>query len=256
MDEKHRRTTELLEAFALGALDEDERREVEAHLEQCDECAQLARALAEVAHGLPLALAATSPLRPPPSLKERVLGSIAPAALQVARQGPPRTRRSWWPRAALAVGLAAIVALFGAWTARLNAALSEERSLRERLAEIVDQRELVLEVVDSRHTVKRVLVPPPTRTSASYGKVFTRSDMPHVVAMVGRLPQPRPGHAYHLWLTSRGRTRLVGLITPNRDGFALLLFKAKQQPPLFERVEIGLQRRGSPRPANVVLSWR
>jgi anti-sigma factor RsiW len=85
MDEKHQRTRELLEAYALGALDEDERREVEAHLEECDECAQLARELAEVAHRLPLALAAASPLRPPASLKERVLGAVAPAASRVVR---------------------------------------------------------------------------------------------------------------------------------------------------------------------------
>src|SRR5436190_231315 len=86
---------EQLEAYALGALEPDERDRVARHLAGCPECRRLAAAYAEVAADLPLALAAASPLRPPPELKERLVRPPERDARQGARaqcrvQGPRR----------------------------------------------------------------------------------------------------------------------------------------------------------------------
>jgi hypothetical protein len=245
------KTRELLEAYALGALEDDERTAVERHLETCADCRLLATELVETAHKLPLALAAASPVQPPAALKARVFGQLAPEQRVEARR--------WWWRPSIALALVSLVlaALFAAWDARLDDALSQERNLRARIARLQVQQELVLEVVDSPETRKAVLMPPEGSDSRAYGKVFTRADMPHVVAMAARLPQPRAGQAYHLWLTSGGGTRLGRVLPVDSSGFGLILFEADRAGPVYREARLILQPKGSKRPqGGPVLRWR
>ncbi|MDX1395844.1 MAG: zf-HC2 domain-containing protein, partial [Gemmatimonadota bacterium] len=60
-------------AFALGALDPDERDAFEAHLETCEECRA---AVAEHARALDRLAPAVPEITPPSALKGRVLGAI------------------------------------------------------------------------------------------------------------------------------------------------------------------------------------
>jgi hypothetical protein len=250
------RTREMLEAYALGALDDDERGAVERHLRTCADCRALAAELVETAHELPLAVGAVSPLRPPTALKARLLGEFAPDQPLGGRVAAARRRWWWRPRAALVLVSLVLAALFAAWDARLDDALSQERDLRARLAHLQVQQELVLEVVDSRETRKAMLLPPEGSESRAYGKVFTRADMPHVVAMAARLPRPTRNRAYHLWLTSAGRTRLGGVIAVDSSGFGLILFEADRPGPVYDEARLILQPKGSKRPhGEPVLRW-
>jgi hypothetical protein len=244
-------TRELLEAYVLGALDEDERAAVSDHLRTCADCRRLADELIETVHKLPLAVGAASPLRPPAMLKARVLGQVAP-------EKGVESRRWWWrPSLALALVSVVLAGLFAAWDARLDDALSQERDLRVRLARLQVQQELVLEVVDSRETRKALLLPPAGSESRAYGKVFTRADMRHVVAMAARLPQPRPGRAYHLWLSTARGTRLAGVFAVDSSGFGLILFDADRAGPVYEEARLIEQPRGSKRPSgDPILLWR
>jgi Anti-sigma-K factor rskA/Putative zinc-finger len=244
------RTRETLEAYALGALEDDERAAVDRHLQTCADCRRQAAELIETAHKLPLAVGAASPLRPPGALKERLLAAVAPER--------PVARRWWWrPSAALALVSLVLAALFAAWDARLDDALSQERDLRARLARLHVQQELVLEIVDSRETRKALLLPPEGSDSRAYGKVFTRADMPQVVAMAARLPQPRGDRAYHLWLTSAGGTRLAGVLAVDSSGFGLILFEADRAGPVYAEARLIEQPKGSRRPSGEpVLRWR
>lgn len=238
-----------LHAYALGALDEDEQRRLEGHLDGCAECRQLAAELAETANALPAALATASPLPPPPRLKDRLLAEVDRRA---------RPRRSWWrPRAALALAGVALAALLVTWNVRLENALSQQRTLRARIAHLTGQQERILEVVDSRHTEKAFLAPPEESSSPAYGKVFTRSDLADVVVLGARLPPPRPDVAYHLWLTEGGRTKLAGQLAVDRTGFGLLLFRADRAGPKYEAAQVILQPKGSKRPGGrPALEWR
>lgn len=242
---------ELLESYALGALDPDEQAEVEKHLAECERCRARARELAEVVHALPEALAATSPLRPPSGLRESVLQKVA----RPAAKGP-RVRALLRPGVIGAVAAVVVAVLSLAWNAHLSDALSKERSLRSRLAELVGRQEVVLDVVDSRQTERAFLRPPAGSRSNSYGKVFTRPDMAYVVAMAARLLQPRSGYAYHLWLTERGQTRLAGVLAVNRQGFGLLVLRTGRSGPRFDSALLTLQRSGASAPAGrTVLHW-
>ena len=245
------KTRDMLEAYAVGALEEHERAAVERHLQTCADCRELAAELVETAHKLPLALGAVSPLRPPSALKARLLGRLAP-------EQRVEKRRWWWrPRAALALLSLVLAALFAAWNARLDDALSQERDLRARLARLQVEQEIVLEVVDSAETRKAVLLPPEGSDSRAYGKVFTRADMPHVVAMAARLPQPRRDRAYHLWLTTSGRMRLAGVLPVDSSGFGLILVEADRAGPVYEEARLIEQPKDSRRPSGEpVLRWR
>jgi hypothetical protein len=256
VNESCERIRGLLAAYALGALDGDDLATVETHLERCPACRELAREHEEAVHTLPTALAAASPVELPHSLKERVVRHIGDEP-RISRREPAAQRRRWRLRAAFALATLAVGGLFIAWDARLEDARSQERELRTRLAKLEGLQPIVLEVVDSRHTVKRVLLPPDERAeSRAYGKVFTRTDLPDVVAMANRLPQPRAGQAYHLWATAAGRTRLVGVMPLDRQGFALLVFRADRPGPGYENVRVLLQRKGARRPSGVpVLAW-
>jgi len=260
---------ELLEAYALGALDADSVAMVEKHLAECAECRELAEEFAGIANRLPQVLAMVSPLRPPDSMKDRLFDAIeADATTSVklhdkpTRTIPIRVRRRYsrytFQRIGSAVAL--VLLMFSVvWIAHLSTALAHEQNLRERLEH---QTELIFEVVDSDQTTRRFLQPTenaPRLPDAGppYGKVFTRADLPYVVAMTGRLPAPPAGQVYNLWLFSEGRSVLAGTIMPDDAGFDSLLFQANDDGPLYESAQLILQDEASDTPSGIpVLAWQ
>jgi anti-sigma-K factor RskA len=117
---------ELTAAYALDALDPDEREAYEAHLARCrrcrDELAGLGAASAALGFGV------ESP-PPPPALRERILAAAAAERENVV---PLRGQRPWPLRiavAAAAVAACAAVGL-GVWAATLQHSLESERSAR------------------------------------------------------------------------------------------------------------------------------
>jgi hypothetical protein len=120
---------ELIPAHALRALDPDDERAVEAHLEVCERCRLQLRDF----EGVAAALAYASPsLEPPSELRDRVLGAIEPVvapqpAAAATAHARSRERWSWWPRVSLvavpALGIA-VVAL-GLWNISLHNRLSD-----------------------------------------------------------------------------------------------------------------------------------
>src|SRR5215471_17973335 len=79
---------ELLEAYAVGALSEDEQAMVAAHLVDCPECQQIAADYAAIVGMLPDAVAVTSGLQPPGAVKTRVLETIAQPSIKPASPQP------------------------------------------------------------------------------------------------------------------------------------------------------------------------
>jgi hypothetical protein len=242
---------ELLEAYALGALEPEERADVERHLAGCPACRARARELEAVAHRLPQALAAVSALEPPAGLEARVLGGLPRESERPSGRRRLRVR----PAAQAALAVLALL-LVGGSVISMQLALGRERDLRSRLSRIIGEQPIVFEVVDSPRTVKRILRPASPRFADSYGKLYTRPDFREAVSFGARLPALPEGRAYHLWLTSAGRTRLAGVLTI-RAGFGLLVVRGDRPGPTFERAELTLQAPGAARPGGTpVLVWR
>lgn len=257
---------EFLEAYALDALEAEERQMVEQHLATCQECRRLLDEYHEVVAQLPELLAAVTPERLSPSVKGQLLEKLeksqVPTAAEAAerprsrRQSPLRPFRSKRRIWQLATAVSAILLLlFLVWNIQLNVALARERALRAEVADIVGQQELVLEVIDSEQTERLVLMPL-SGASNAYGKVFTRSDMPHVVAMAARLQRPPAGHAYHLWLSRGTETKLAGVMTVDDDGFGMLIYEAEQEGPTYDTATLTLQPLGAIEPeGEPLLVW-
>ncbi|MGH2561826.1 MAG: anti-sigma factor [Thermomicrobiales bacterium] len=258
-------TRELLDLYALGALDDAEARSVAAHLEGCPACRKdLAHAETTVAQ-MPLALATASRLELPPDLRTRVLASATEASrapsgavASVPTLHPASTPSvAWFNRRRLAVAAAVVIMVASlGWSVRLSQALDRERSVRESMSDLASQQqEIVIEVLDAPDGETRFLRATADDSNA-YGKVYTRSDMPDVVVMANRLPPPPDGMAYHVWLTVEGRTVYAGALPLSDKGFGVLIHEASRPGPVYDAVEITLQpSEPSEAGGEVVLRW-
>ncbi len=73
MDDAHTQWEESLGAYALGALPDDETREVERHLGECAPCRREVAELRVAVDALP---ATAGPVQPPPELRDRVMAIV------------------------------------------------------------------------------------------------------------------------------------------------------------------------------------
>jgi anti-sigma-K factor RskA len=120
---------DLTAAYALHALDAEEREAYEEHLAQCERCrAELAQ-LSDSAAALAYAVEAPEP---PASLRTRILDAAARDNVVAL---PLRARRAW--QAVAAVAACAAVAL-GVWAATLSSSLDNERAHASALAIVAD----------------------------------------------------------------------------------------------------------------------
>jgi hypothetical protein len=212
----HDEIRECLEAYALGALDDPERRTVEAHVATCEACRDELDRYQEVAAELPGALALAAPVPPSDVAAQRIRRAIR-----------RRTLRSRLLTISASVAIVLLV-VAAAWIWRSQRTLADERERSERL---FAEQEIIFEVVDSPDR-QRIGLRPPGDDGDWYGKVFTSPDLPFVVVMAGRLPDPEDGAAYHVWLTlADGTTVLAGRLQPDDDGFAPLVYTADDDGP-------------------------
>ncbi|MFI1654720.1 anti-sigma factor domain-containing protein [Streptomyces sp. NPDC020472] len=204
----------LVAAYALGALDDDERKDFDAHLRTCEGCRQEAAEFEATTARLAAAVS-----QPPPAVaKAQVM-----AAIDGVRQLPPRVpapgvapalggfvrRRavSW----ALAAGVAAaVLGGVAVWQTQNGQDLEQQaRQAQEQL----DAVSAVLAAPDARTVHGKAANGALTTVVASDQRnqaVFTAAD----------LPAPGVGKTYQLWLDHDGTMRPAGLI--EHDGTVIL----------------------------------
>ena len=117
---------QLTAGYALDALDDDERRAYEEHLEGCDRCRDELASFGDVAGAL--ALAASGP-EPSPDLRDRVLAAARAEPQNVVPLAAPQRRTLLAPAFAAAAAVAAAVAIgLGIYAATLRNDLDKSRS--------------------------------------------------------------------------------------------------------------------------------
>ncbi|MEV7284563.1 anti-sigma factor [Streptomyces sp. NPDC093252] len=223
-DDPHR----LTGAYALDALDGDERVGFERHLTGCVPCAQESAELSATAARLGLAASAV----PRPEMRARVLRRITavrqepprPAVVPVRpERGAGRARVS--ARWALAACLAVATALGGtAWWQYERARDAESRvQVAERAAA----------------EVAAVLSAPDARVAAgtlgdsggdggdggdgATGSVVVSRSRDRAVFVAAGLPRPPAGKTYQLWFDDGGVMRDAGLLEPGRADQTVLM---------------------------------
>ncbi|HUF02168.1 MAG TPA: anti-sigma factor [Gaiellaceae bacterium] len=176
---------ELTAAYALDALDPDERRAYEDHLVGCERCQAELAALWGTTEALAVG---ASGAEPRPELRERILAA-AHAEPQVVVPLEPQRRRAV-PVLAAAAALAAAIALaVGLWGAGVSSNLDEARSALER-----------------ERATASILADPGARTvalQAGDGRLVVAPDGRVVVVLAGLDPAPE-GRTYQLWIVPGG----------------------------------------------------
>ena len=182
---------ELTAAYALDALDSDEREAYEAHLAQCERCRGELASLGETATALAWAVEAPPP---PPGLRTRILAAAAAERHNVV---PLPARRPWLLRATAGVAAVAACAAIGLgiWAGVLSHSLGNERSAR-RAAE----------------TAAQIVADPASRRiplEGGNGMVAVTPDGRGVL-VVEKLPAAPSDKTYEAWVISGGKASPAG----------------------------------------------
>jgi anti-sigma factor RsiW len=190
---------ELTAAYALDALDEDERVAYEAHLPGCRACQDELAVLSKTTEAL--AIAASGPA-PSPGLRERILAEARTEPQTVVPLERARSRRSA-PVLAAVAAVAAVVAIgIGIWASQLSSDLDDTRAALER-----------------ERTAAAVLADPEARTvelQQGDGRLVVGSDGRAVLVLDELDPAPAD-KTYEMWIVADGTPSRAGAF-PGRDG--------------------------------------
>jgi anti-sigma factor RsiW len=186
---------ELTAAYALDALDPEERETYEAHLAQCERCREELASLGETATAL--AFGVTSP-PPPERLRSQILAAAAAERENVV---PLPMRRPWLVRAtAAAAGVAACAAIgLGVWASTLSHSLDRARATGA-----------------SAEMAAQVLADPNAQKVALKGRsgMLAVDSSGRGVLVVHRLPVAPAGRTYEAWvIPPGGAPRKAGLFS-------------------------------------------
>jgi hypothetical protein len=237
-----------LEAYALGALPEEERAEVEALIARHPE---LAEELAAIEESL-IQMAEANAVQPPPGLEDKIWAAIqldnshqAPSTHTIPLPPPSSSTTSdkqsgsdgtsakviplggnagnSWQRAALWVALALSVggnAML--WQSR-NAASQQAEGLAQQLSTLQQERGIMqqqLVTFQEERTMmtdpgmKRVLMTSPDASKEMRGALFIAPNGHEAYLALAKMPPPPPGKQYQLWVLKGGKPVDMGVI-PN-----------------------------------------
>jgi anti-sigma factor RsiW len=193
---------ELVAAYALDALDDDEREEFERHLGTCERCADELAGLREAAASLAYAIPST-PL--PTALRERILDSA-----RAERPNVVPLRRRWsTPALGTVAAVAAVVAIgLGIWNISLSHSIDDKDA---ELAANAKAFEIVGDPNAARHSL----------TGADGSLIVARSgDGALVVCGLDSAPADK---TYEAWVIAGKRASRAGVFDSDRPCLAVPL---------------------------------
>lgn len=256
--------TDLIPAYALGALEPDEVDVVERHIEVCPSCDEEATRAGQVADML-LAAPLIDPAAPaasaPPSLRQRVLDHVRALQATQHQQDRPRTGQEAGHQA-------------GQEPHARRAPGHLQRFIRTILGQPVDGTEnegeegatpaLFHPTGDSE--LDRVLLDllldptfavygaPGAAEPGAFARLITASDTHHAALLASGLPAPAHGHAYQIWLLRDGHPVPNALFTTDAHGRGASLVRAAGPVTAYDTVAVTLEPAGgSPGPTGPVL---
>lgn len=196
---------ELTAAYALGALDAEERREFEAHLRECERCQEELASFSGVTEAL--AVASSGPA-PAAGLRERILDAArAEPQVVVPLERPPRRRVPALAAAVAAVAAVAALAV-GLWSVKLSSDLDDARN-----------------ALDEQREAAAVLADPGAETvslAAGQGRLVVDPDGKAVLVLDGLGPAPS-GKTYEIWVIEGEAAPVPAGLFPGEAGGDLVL---------------------------------
>ena len=224
--QRHDEIRELLDEYALGQLQSEACRRVEAHVRDCDECAGELRELALVVEGLARAV---EPVAVPPALRQRVLNRVA----QESQIGviAPRADRRFAPGPWLAAAAAVVVVLGSLLFLAVDrarradrdwrVARSEASALPERLDDYAGQTDLALSILTAGD-MRRLELSGSQAWSGSAARAYW-SPTRGLLVVADQLPVPPPGRIYQVWVIAGAKPISAGLLGSPQTGRGMLI---------------------------------
>ncbi len=191
---------ELAGAYALDALDDDERVRFETHLRSCERCQVEVAEFRSVA----LALAEDNHAQPPEGLKASVLAEVGET-----RQDAPQlasVSRGRFGRSQSVLAVAAAVALF------VVGAVVFTRPDTDPTSEVVAAADAVVATLDAT-----------TDGQTGTVQVVWSDNQDQVAVIADGLADPGPGMAYALWFMLEDGVAPAGLFAPDDGSVAAVL---------------------------------
>jgi anti-sigma-K factor RskA len=220
-------------AYALGALDEDERTAFEKHLAGCAECQAEVREYRETAAALASGVPA---VEPPPGLRARVLDQTRSIRPLVAARTPAATASKRAPPSRWLAAAAVVLALGGlsAWQMERGRRLEVEASIATledslsiRVAEIaaldsaLAGRDSLLATVLAEDVRTVTLVSSGTPPAA---RIYWNPARGRIVLTAHDLPPAPAGRTYQLWGIADGQPVSLGVFDTDTAGRATVEF--------------------------------
>ena len=245
MDE---RIEELFPFYALGALTDEERAQVDAYVATNPEAQ--AR-LAEMIHVLSVLPYGVTPVEPPARVKAVLMNRVNADARARFAPAPQRSVFSLpgllgalRPRASLALaafaGLSLVVAILAsAWALSLN---NEVARLRDEMADL--RRDLATQ----RAALEQIALPgvqlmaiTGTLQPDAHGQLVADPASESAVLIVSGLMQLEPGKVYQFWLIRGGVPVDAGVFSVDEQGRAILAVRADAAVGSFDAMGVSIE---------------
>ncbi len=261
--------TDLLAAYALDALEDAERADLETHLAGCAECrVEVARLTAAVD-----ALAETvAPVTPPAEVRRRLMARVAADRARVAptvavtdpSTGAPRARsgRAAGPWLAGAVSAGAIaLAVVGLWQAvsARRELVSVQAEVARLRAQLDDQSNALAEINPEPQpgvAAPRVeALQGSGQAPAVTGRLVYQPTGRAAIALLERLPALQPGRVYQLWLLRGNTPTSAGTFTVDATGRATVVLRAPERLGTYTGIGLTAEPApGRPTPTGPILA--
>ncbi|WP_195210303.1 anti-sigma factor [Actinomarinicola tropica] len=192
----------LAAAYALDALEPDERARFEAHLAGCPDCA----ADIDELRGTAGELAGATAVEPPPELRSRVLAAAATTPQEpreLARAGGGRATSGSRPLVPLAAAAVLLLVALAAGLVARDAVVDRDRATD--LLAVLAAPDVELVTLESAGPPGAVRV---AWSASTDGAVVIGSD----------LPDPGDDRVYELWSLGRDGPTSAGLLEPDTEG--------------------------------------
>lgn len=262
---------DLLEAFALDALEPEEEENVLEHLEQCPQCSGLVAEYLRTA----TALADMVPVAEPPEhVRIGLMASIEPPQEATTDKAtlPRRQPRNWsgiysgigsrWGRLLMPVtaGAAVVVAAF---LIAINVQITGERddmmaknsqlqeSHDESMATATTQLALASEAISqiqgdlqflqstlAQPGTQSLIMDPMQPNSDAWGVLALSGDGTMAVVMASELEPLTEGLAYHVWLMNAGKRTWAGDMIVDEHGWGAVALDMSTSTSGFETVQV------------------
>lgn len=242
---------ELYPAYVLDAVDEKEKKRIEAHMATCHRCSEIVAGYCSVADQLPYALPM---VEPPADLKYRVLQAALPRARaeepsasvwQALVEGFGKLLRS---PALSAVTLLLVVAL-GIWNVSLQNQVAQQIASNQQMAaEMSSERAMMNTMAYADAQPKRL--ESTSEAPQAIGRLFMASDLNALALIVYDMPTLKPDQVYQIWLIDpKGNRTSGGTFAVDAYGRGWVYIRSPQPLSNYQGIGITMEPMGgSPAP--------